>query len=243
MAKTNDETSIMGLAALMGHDLKAPVRQVKQWSEYVREMLEDHLASLPSDVAQNVSTGLVQIDQGASSIHRMIGRLMDLAQWMSEPSDEVGDPELSLDQAVDELVEEGTWTERVHLARFFKSGEPPMVAIPKSGLLSLWKNLLTNAINSDPVKELRVAVGMIEMHGALIVYVSDNGGGIVEDHQPWLFDFFFKGNPESEGTGAGLAICKMVIERFGGSISLIRSKIGSGSVFKLEIPLVQKVKS
>jgi hypothetical protein len=63
---------------------------------------------------------------------------------------------------------------------------------------------------------------------------EDNGMGIDPIHQPKIFDMFYKINPESEGTGLGLHIVKVNIEKLGGKVSL-ESEPGKGTKFTILI--------
>ena len=59
--------------------------------------------------------------------------------------------------------------------------------------------------------------------------------GISPDDLPHVFERFYRGKESSEGFGLGLAICKELTERMGGTIS-IRSQEGVGTKVKVELP-------
>ena len=69
------------------------------------------------------------------------------------------------------------------------------------------------------------------------VTVEDEGTGISEADLPYVFERFYRGKRSSEGFGLGLAICKDLVERMGGSISL-ESEEGVGTKVKIELPEV-----
>ena len=81
---------------------------------------------------------------------------------------------------------------------------------------------------------------------ALTLAVQDSGIGIPEGDLPRLFEKFYRGtNREAltkRGTGLGLAIVKSIAERHGGKI-WVESKLGEGSTFYLQIPMVQPKES
>lgn len=69
------------------------------------------------------------------------------------------------------------------------------------------------------------------------VTVEDEGEGVSETDQPYVFERFYRGRRSSGGFGLGLAICKDLIERMGGSISL-ESEEGIGTKVRIELPEV-----
>ena len=73
----------------------------------------------------------------------------------------------------------------------------------------------------------------------LLVKVSDNGNGILEELRNRLFDLFFTTKPVGKGTGLGLSIAYQIItENHGGKLSFT-SEMGKGTEFVIEIPLKQ----
>jgi len=105
-------------------------------------------------------------------------------------------------------------------------------------------NLIGNAIKFTESGTVRVALGVTERpSGRLLTFdVRDTGIGISPDQLQVLFEPFRQADSGvSErfgGTGLGLAICKRLSELMGGRIR-VRSTLGSGSVFTLEIPAAE----
>lgn len=123
-----------------------------------------------------------------------------------------------------------------------------LAAAPEPGLYSvaaatdecsmLISNLLLNAIQHSPpgaVVEARMAVA----GPAVRLEIEDRGEGIDPAALPHVFERFYRGDPSrtrsTGGAGLGLAICKAVVGRFGGSIS-ISSQPGSGSTVTVLLP-------
>jgi two-component system NtrC family sensor kinase len=69
------------------------------------------------------------------------------------------------------------------------------------------------------------------------VRITDNGPGIPEEMQKKVFDPFFTTKAASKGTGLGLWVSYNIIEKLGGSITL-RSEVGKGSTFTVQLPVV-----
>jgi signal transduction histidine kinase/HAMP domain-containing protein len=67
------------------------------------------------------------------------------------------------------------------------------------------------------------------------VTVEDRAGGIAEEDLPHIFERFYSGKGLSGGSGLGLPICKDLVERMGGEVSL-RSEKGVGTAVRIELP-------
>lgn len=106
-------------------------------------------------------------------------------------------------------------------------------------------NLLTNAIDvydePDYTKaggaKREISISLSKKDNVLLVTVQDNGKGIAEENLPKIFEPFFTTKSVEHGTGLGLSICKNIIENdFNGSIH-VKSQLGQGTIFTIEIPL------
>jgi two-component system NtrC family sensor kinase len=100
-------------------------------------------------------------------------------------------------------------------------------------------NLLDNAIKYTPDNGVvRLAV---EAEGdQVILHISDNGVGIPQADQPYLFDKFFRASNVPEdlpGTGLGLSIVKSIVDNHGGRI-WVDSKLGEGTTFTVVLQAV-----
>ena len=100
-------------------------------------------------------------------------------------------------------------------------------------------NLLENAVRLAPVdSRIRLAVGS-ERDLAWIA-VSDEGPGIAPEHQPKVFDRFWradKGRSRADGgTGLGLSIVRQIAQTHGGDVQL-QSRVGVGSTFTIWLPV------
>lgn len=80
-----------------------------------------------------------------------------------------------------------------------------------------------------------VKLEMSETDQKMRLLVRDNGTGIAEAQQPKLFTMFFRGTLTASGTGLGLYLAKIALERLGGEI-LFRSDFGQETVFEIIIP-------
>jgi len=114
----------------------------------------------------------------------------------------------------------------------------PTVLADEGQLVQLFQNLVSNAIKYQNPGVPRVHVSATRKRdnvgGARWLFtVKDNGIGIESQYFDRIFGMFQRlhKREEFEGTGIGLAICKKIVERHGGSIS-VESQMGHGSTFQ-----------
>lgn len=102
-------------------------------------------------------------------------------------------------------------------------------------------NLLDNAIKYSPPKSQILVRVEGTQKGEVSLEVVDRGTGIPSEHQPYVFDRFYRVDKartrERGGAGLGLSITRWAVETHGGKISL-KSEEGRGSTFRVSLPAV-----
>ena len=99
-------------------------------------------------------------------------------------------------------------------------------------------NLLKNAIEAcEESLSPQIIVEAVQKNGMVIISVIDNGSGIVPEAIDKIFVPFF--TTKSKGSGIGLSLCRQIMNRHRGSISL-DSQVEKGSSFVLRFPIVTK---
>ncbi|MBE0401536.1 response regulator [Halomonas sp. FME1] len=105
-------------------------------------------------------------------------------------------------------------------------------------------NLISNALKFTHQGEVIVRVMLDNhegQHVVLSISVSDTGIGLSDTHQQALFNAFTQAEPSHSrqfgGTGLGLTICRQLIERMGGEIS-VESELGTGTTFSFTLPML-----
>ena len=106
----------------------------------------------------------------------------------------------------------------------------------------LFQNLISNALkfhkkNIPPVVTIR---GHVNGSDVCEIMVRDNGVGFDEQYTARIFKPFERlhGRSEYEGTGMGLAICRKIVKRHGGAIT-VKSRLNEGCEFSVTLPLKQ----
>jgi light-regulated signal transduction histidine kinase (bacteriophytochrome) len=112
----------------------------------------------------------------------------------------------------------------------------PTVMGDSSQLVQLFQNLIGNAIKFKGSEPVRVHISAQSGEGHWEFSVRDNGIGIASEYHQRIFVMFQRlhGRTEYPGTGIGLAICKKIAERHGGTV-WVESTPGEGSNFKFTI--------
>lgn len=120
-------------------------------------------------------------------------------------------------------------------------GDLPTVVADPTQMRQLLQNLISNALKfraeEPPVVRVRAETARLRDRAAWRFTVSDNGIGISPEHHDRIFQIFQRlhTRDEYEGTGIGLAICRRIVERHGGTLE-VDSAPGRGTTFAFLLP-------
>jgi two-component system NtrC family sensor kinase len=118
--------------------------------------------------------------------------------------------------------------------------ESPETMLDPHQLQQVLLNLINNAehaIQAVDDRAGRLAVSTSRQNGFVRIEVTDNGIGMDETTQGRIFNPFFTTKEEGEGTGLGLSVSYGIVKEHGGRI-YARSRLGEGTTFVIELPLV-----
>ena len=104
----------------------------------------------------------------------------------------------------------------------------------KNRTIQVISNLLDNALKHTKSGSIRLGYKLNTED--IEIYVADTGNGISSEQLDSIFNRFVKANENVQGAGLGLSICKMLVEKMGGNIS-VESELGKGSIFKFTLPI------
>ena len=119
----------------------------------------------------------------------------------------------------------------------------PQIYVARVRFLRLIQNLVSNAIKyrkPDVAPEVHIVAE--DIGNEWLFTVSDNGIGVKEEYLEQIFVLFKRlhSATEYEGTGIGLAVCKKIVEGFGGRI-WATSTYGQGTDMHFTVPKVQQI--
>lgn len=213
---------------VVSHDLKEPARTVEAFSGF---LLEDHRDQLNEE-------GLEYVQRMKRAAGRMRELINDLLNLSSIHIDRASFERVNLEKVLEEVSYDLEM--RLRGVNLQVDGNLPSVRGSRIRVAELFSNLITNAIKYNDKALPAVHVGCLKearKNGMCTFFVKDNGIGIEERYQERIFAIFEKLNPRDdyEGTGAGLAICKRIVEEHKGEI-WVESEVGKGSTFYFTIP-------
>jgi len=198
----------------------------------------DVALSDPSPQAEDLRQAMVVVKRASDRMARLVDDLLALARreapaLTNEPVD--------LGRAVTEASEEFFAPAEARGVELDRAIAPGVVVMgDQDALKRAVANLLENAVRlAPPGSRIRLAVG--SERGMAWIAVSDEGPGIATEHQPRVFDRFWRADKSRSradgGTGLGLSIVRQIAQTHGGHVQL-QSKLGVGSTFTIWLPVV-----
>jgi len=230
--RSNEE--LEQFAYVASHDLQEPLRMV---ASYTQLLSRRYKGTLDADADEFIAFAV----DGANRMQRLIQDLLAFSR--------VGKRKLELfDLPSDRALRQAL----LNLSGAIKqsgalvtNGLLPEVKADEVQLTQLFQNLIGNAIkyHSSGVPHIHISAA----RNGLPMWtfsVRDDGLGIDSQFFEKIFGMFQRlhKRDEFEGTGMGLAICKKIVERHGGSIS-VESKPGSGSTFHFTLAAIEATSS
>lgn len=117
-----------------------------------------------------------------------------------------------------------------------KPGMPVVMNTDENRLTQVFSNLISNALKHTPKGEITYGYRMKDEGQNIEFFVSDTGAGIDPKFINHIFDVYAsKDADQQKGYGLGLALCKFIVEKMEGNIS-VESELGKGSTFVFEMP-------
>lgn len=211
---------------VVSHDLKEPLRTMAAFSQYLLEDYADKLDDEARDYLQRINR---------SSL-RMRNLIDDLLRLSSIGTRQETLEKVYLSEVFEQIKED--MKARLENVSLQLPKTMPIIVANRTRMVELFGNLISNAIKYNDKPEKRVEVGWTQQGEFYRFYVRDNGIGIEEPYLEKVFELFERLNPRGddyESTGAGLAICKRIVEEYGGRI-WVESKVGEGSTFYFTLP-------
>src|SRR5438477_1151667 len=234
---------LQDFAYVASHDLQEPLRKVQAFGDRLKAACSKSLGAEGRDY-------LERMEAAAKRMQILIDDLLAFSRVTTKANPfEVADLNKIVSEVLSDLEVRIQQTDaRVDL------GELPTLDADPLQMRQLFQNLIVNAlkfhqVGRPPVVKIRTqparppteaSSGNVPTNGLCQITVEDNGIGFEEKYLDRIFVLFQRlhGRTAYEGTGIGLAICRKIADRHGGSITA-KSTPGEGSTFIITLPLKQ----
>lgn len=228
----NANKELEHFAYIASHDLQEPLRMV---SSFTQLLGQQYKGKLDADADEYIHYAV----DGAKRMQKLIQDLLSYSRVTTR-----GKPfeAVELDRVMDIIcnilqlqIEENQATVR---------HEPlPVVMADMTQMTQLMQNLISNAIKFRREEPPEICVRAGREGDYWKISVSDNGIGIEPQYYERIFQMFQRlhSRERFDGTGIGLAICRKIVERHGGSI-WVESVMDKGTTFCFTLPYVDQEK-
>jgi PAS domain S-box-containing protein len=230
LMKLNEEflrsnKDLENFAYIASHDLQEPLRMVSSFSQLLEKKYEDKLD-------KDAHEYIYFVVDGARRMQELLNGLLSYSRIQTKGS--IFNP-VNLNQVLSKVQSnlELIIKER---GAIINAGDLPEVFADEVQMIQVFQNLILNSIKfceSSP----RIFISSKTEEHNYTISLADNGIGIEPQYSQRIFLIFQRlhSREKYEGTGIGLAICKRIIERHGGTI-WVESEPGKGSTFSFTIP-------
>lgn len=241
LARSNAE--LQQFASVASHDLQEPLRKIQAFGNRLKEKCGDALTEQGRDYIE-------RMQNAAGRMQTLIDDLLTLSRITTRAQPFV---EVNLDKVTREVLSD--LEVRIHQTNgHVEVGKLPTIDAEPVQMRQLLQNLISNALKFGQDEE----PPSVKIYSRLImsqqrqpdeeasvaefyqIIVEDNGIGFDEKYLDRIFNVFQRLHTRSEyeGTGMGLAICRKIAERHGGSITA-ESTLGRGTKFIVTLPMKQ----
>jgi len=209
------------------HDLQEPLRMITGMMDLLKIEYKHKL----EDDALNL------VNQAIEGGQRMRQIIVDLLEYSHASNEAIKIEHIDSNDILDE-VRKLLQNPIKSSDAIIKSGELPTLQFNATVLRQLFMNLIGNGLKYQLSNKIPlIEISCKQEEGRYVFCVKDNGIGIDERYHQQIFTIFKRlhNKNQYQGTGIGLAICKKIIEKYGGNI-WIESAAGKGSAFFFTVP-------
>ena len=226
LQRMNDDLKHFAYAA--SHDLQEPLRMVVTYNQL---MMREHAEHLPETAQEFLNISV----ESALRMNDLLRGLRDY--WQAS--------ELGKDQRTIVRCEDALQTALLNLQSAIQETGARITHDPLPAILGeevmvvqLFQNLVGNALKYRSDRPPEIHIGAAKGPRDWVFSVTDNGIGIPEPYRETVFGVFKRlHGREHPGIGMGLALCRKVVERYGGRIWVEEPPSGIGTTFQFTLPI------
>ncbi len=223
-------------ASVAAHDLQEPLRKIQSFADRIKIKAKD-------TIAEDALDYLNRVQASARRMQTLINDLLTYSRvtTKAQPFTPVSLEDVMKHVCSDLEVRIETTNGQV------KFRDLPLIQADETQMHQLFLNLVSNGLkfHRDGVPPIVKVTAEIKQESSFRrigkvckISIHDNGIGFDEKYHDRIFTIFQRlhGRHEYEGTGIGLAVCRKIVDRHGGTITA-QSKIGEGTVFTVTLPV------
>jgi signal transduction histidine kinase len=220
LARSNAELD--QFASIASHDLQEPLRKVRTFTERITKTEAENLSE----------RGLDYLQRANASAERMQRLIEDLLRYSRVSTQGRPFTQVDLGRVTNEVIDD--LDDQIQRSgATVRAGELPSINADSSQMRQLMQNLISNALKfTRPGVAPEVDIDGKSESGWVTVTVRDNGIGFDPQYSRRIFRVFERlhGRGSYAGTGIGLALCRKIAERHGGTV-IAGSVPDQGSIF------------
>ncbi|MBU0482941.1 MAG: HAMP domain-containing protein [Proteobacteria bacterium] len=214
------------------HDLQEPMRKIITFSDRLMSQNQDGTIGKGSDDL------LRRMMAASMKMRTLLDDLLEYSQLVSsKPSIRKVDLRILISRIADEFHEMFGHD----VIEFLAISDLPLISCDEKMMKNLFYHLFENSIKfAQPGRKVAISFFAAITDGMQMITVEDNGQGFQQKYAERIFNMFEKLHNDSqyEGTGMGLALCRKIMEKHAGTIS-VTSQEGVGSKFLLLLPVLE----
>ncbi|MCR5679837.1 MAG: response regulator [Prevotella sp.] len=226
-AKAEKESRMKSLfLANMSHEIRTPLNAIEGFS---RIMVE-------TDTFEDRANYMQIIESNNKRLLSLINEILDLSRVEAgEITIKKSPVDLNqLMESIEQLFKFRT-PESIKIS-YTKPMMQVVMNTDENRLIQVFSNLVSNALKHTIKGSITYGYSLKNEQQDIEFYVSDTGSGIAPEFIEKIFDVYASQDAEqSQGFGLGLTLCKIIVEKMGGTIS-VNSKLGQGSTFVFTLP-------
>ena len=221
----------------VSHELRTPVTVLRSYCDTLANMGDEFDYETQKEFLGIINKEVIRL-------HDMVNDILDFSRY--ESGNMTVEKEMrNISELVQECVSRANVLAKEKNLEFVVMIEPnlPLIPISYDSITRALMNLITNAIKYSS-ENTTIKVRAEKMKDYVIIAVSDQGTGISEENQKKVFDRFFRVETSAhtvKGTGLGLHLVKISIEKHHKGEVFVLSKLGEGSTFGFKLPTAEKL--
>ena len=213
--------------ANMSHEIRTPLNAIEGFSRVLVE----------TDSQEDRMKFYEIIESNNNRLQSLVNEILDLSR--------VESGEIVMKKSVTDLNELFTSIKNLFKFRCPDSvkleWKKPLMSVTfntdANRLTQVFSNLISNALKHTPTGSITYGYQVLDDASRIEFFVKDTGSGIAKEDIGRIFETYVSRDAETtkNGYGLGLPLCKIIVEKLGGTIS-VESEIGKGSIFRFNMP-------